>query len=121
MANKAEYVELGLACADVCRALDRGMSGKKLEDLSQSVREAIGQLTTCVKPVVHSLDSLLTMVFVELWRRSEGRSANRTGGTQSLGFFKRGMIKIKLLLGSQTSAGFSRSSTYVQSFLLGRR
>ena len=46
MANKAEYVELGLACADVCRALDRGMNGRKLDDLSQSVFEAITQLTT---------------------------------------------------------------------------
>ena len=46
MANKAEYVELGLACADVCRALDRGMNGKKLDHLSQSVFEAITQLTT---------------------------------------------------------------------------
>ena len=44
MANKSDYVELGLACADVCKALDRGMNGKKL-DLSQSVREAIEQLT----------------------------------------------------------------------------
>ena len=45
MANKSDYVELGLACADVCKALGRGMSGKTLADLSQSVREAIGQLT----------------------------------------------------------------------------
>ena len=48
MANKSEYVELGLACADVCKALDRGMSGKTLDDLSQSAREAIDQLTTWV-------------------------------------------------------------------------
>ena len=46
MANKTDYVELGLACADVCEALDRGMNGRKLDDLSQSVREAIAQLTT---------------------------------------------------------------------------
>ena len=46
MANKTEYVELGLACADVCRTLDRGMNGKKLDVLSQSVFEAITQLTT---------------------------------------------------------------------------
>ena len=52
MANKADYVELGLACADVCKALDRGMKGRKLDDLSQSVREAIEQLTTWVKPVM---------------------------------------------------------------------
>ena len=46
MANKSNYVELGLACANVCKAPDRGMNGKKLEDLNQSVREAINQLTT---------------------------------------------------------------------------
>ena len=45
MANKSDYVELGLACADVCKALGRGMNGKTLADLSQSVREAIEQLT----------------------------------------------------------------------------
>ena len=46
MSNKADYVELGLACADVCEALNRGMNGKNLDDLSQSVRRAIGWLTT---------------------------------------------------------------------------
>ena len=49
MVNENEYVELGLACADVCEALSRGMNGKRLEDLSQSVREAINKLTTWVK------------------------------------------------------------------------
>jgi hypothetical protein len=45
MANEADYVELGLSCANICRALDRGMNGKKLNDLSQSVCDAINQLT----------------------------------------------------------------------------
>ena len=45
MANKTGYVELGLACANVCRALERGMNGKKLDDLGQSVYDAIAQLT----------------------------------------------------------------------------
>lgn len=44
MANELEYVELGLQCADICTALDRGMDGKKLGDLSQSVCDAINQL-----------------------------------------------------------------------------
>ena len=44
MANKADYVELGLACADVCTALKRGLDGKDENDLSGSVREAIKQL-----------------------------------------------------------------------------
>ena len=46
MANQVDYVELGLACADVCTALGRGLNGKRLNDLNNSVCEAINQLTT---------------------------------------------------------------------------
>ena len=46
MANRSDYVELGLACAEVCKALDRGMNGRKMDELGQSVFEAIEQLTT---------------------------------------------------------------------------
>lgn len=46
MVNEEDYVDLGLACADICRALDRGMSGRRMDEFSQSVFEAIGQLTT---------------------------------------------------------------------------
>jgi len=45
MVNERDYIELGLCCADICRALERGMNGKKLDDLSQSANEAISQLT----------------------------------------------------------------------------
>jgi hypothetical protein len=44
--NITDYVDLGLACAEACKALSRGMDGRKLDDLSQSVREAVDQLTT---------------------------------------------------------------------------
>jgi len=46
MINETDYVDLGLACADVCRVLDRGMRGRRVDELDQSVLEAIGQLTT---------------------------------------------------------------------------
>ena len=46
MANELDYVELGLSCADICKALDRGMNGGRLEDFNQSVCDAINQLTT---------------------------------------------------------------------------
>lgn len=46
MANEADHVELGLACADVCVVLDRGLGRKLLEDLNDSVRKAIDQLRT---------------------------------------------------------------------------
>ena len=45
MINEMDYVDLGLACADVCRALDRGMDGRRADELSESLFEAIGQLT----------------------------------------------------------------------------
>ena len=46
MLNQLEYVELGLFCADICKALERGMGGKGLHDLNKSVCDAINQLTT---------------------------------------------------------------------------
>ena len=46
IANEQDYVDLGLSCADICKALDRGMDGKTLDDLSQPVHDAISQLMT---------------------------------------------------------------------------
>ena len=46
MANDQDYVDVGLSCADICKALERGMGGKKLDDVSESVCDAINQLTT---------------------------------------------------------------------------
>lgn len=46
ISNKQGFADLGLFCARVCRALDRGMDGKKLNELSESMLEAIEQLTT---------------------------------------------------------------------------
>ena len=46
MANKTDYVEIGLVCAKVCGALDRGMSERRRsEGLGQPLRGAIEELT----------------------------------------------------------------------------
>jgi hypothetical protein len=45
MVNDRDYVDLGLACADICSVLDRALEGKRLDELSRSVRGAIEQLT----------------------------------------------------------------------------
>ena len=45
MISKADYVELGLTCADICEALNRGMNGRRVDQLSQTVLEAIEELT----------------------------------------------------------------------------
>jgi len=46
MIDEVDYVELGLACADVRTALDRALNGRSLKDLNNSVCEATTQLTT---------------------------------------------------------------------------
>jgi len=46
MIKEADYVELGLLCADVCKALARGTDGRRADQLSRSVLSAIEQLTT---------------------------------------------------------------------------
>jgi len=43
MANQMNYVELGLAGAEACATLDRGLSGLELNDLDDTVCEAIEQ------------------------------------------------------------------------------
>ena len=45
MVNEDDYLELGLTCNTVCTALDRGLKGKRLSELSGSVLDAISQLT----------------------------------------------------------------------------
>ena len=57
MANKSDYVDLGLTCVDVCKALHQGMDGKELDDLRPPVREAIEKLTMWVAPAVRSFNN----------------------------------------------------------------
>ena len=64
MANEQDYVELGLNCADICTALDRGMNGKRPDDLSQSVCKAISQLAVWVKATACCLGGFLTTVLL---------------------------------------------------------
>ena len=45
MDNKDGYIDLGLSCANVCKALDRGLNGKKPDRLSKPVQKAIEKLT----------------------------------------------------------------------------
>ena len=120
MANDQDYVDLGISCADICRALDRGMNGKRLNDLSQPVREAINQLTAWVKPAPYTLGGSLTEPLVaELLRRSREGSSNTVNATTFPGSSVRGMTETQLLLGDRNSTGSFTSSTCVQRHSLG--
>ena len=56
MANKGDYVDLGLHCAEICKAIARGLNGKKLDNLSPSMCDAINLLMMWVRPAVHTLN-----------------------------------------------------------------
>jgi hypothetical protein len=44
--DKQDYTELALFCVDICKTLDRGLSGRRLDELGKSVLASIEQLTT---------------------------------------------------------------------------
>jgi len=46
MPDDQDWVELGLSCADICQALDQGVAGKKLDELSRPVYDTINLLTS---------------------------------------------------------------------------
>ena len=46
MGNEEGYVKLVLFCAEICETLDRGTRGKKEEDLTTSLCQAMDRLTT---------------------------------------------------------------------------
>ncbi|KAF9785548.1 hypothetical protein BJ322DRAFT_1108988 [Thelephora terrestris] len=58
MANRGDYVALGLACADICRALERGLDGRRANQLNGSVIQAIEQLTMAMAQIQESVIEL---------------------------------------------------------------
>ena len=46
MGNEQGYVDLVLFCAEICQTLDRGIEGKKEEDLTRPLRDAMDRLMT---------------------------------------------------------------------------
>ena len=101
MVNERDYVEIGLNCADICTALDRGMNGKLLDDLSQALCKAINQLTLWVKTTADGLGGLLTMHLITLGlpRISRRRPSNNTGATTLPDLSTRREIRTRSLLG----------------------
>ena len=53
MANEADYVELGLSCADTCQAIDRDMK-RRGDGPTSPALNAVERLTTSVKLVTNS-------------------------------------------------------------------
>ena len=87
MVNEQDYIELGLSCADICRALERGMGEKGLNDLNKSVCDAINQLTTYAESANPSRAFLLPWSRLQDCRRNT-KENNQTGrATSGLSIF----------------------------------
>ena len=54
LANEQDWVDLGIPCTDVCDVLRRGTGGKRTDELSESVRNAITGLGRLVDPTTYS-------------------------------------------------------------------
>jgi hypothetical protein len=114
MINKQDYVDLGLSCADVCTALDRGLDGRRLHELSKPVLGAIGQLTMRVELPTRTMRGPLTKVSItEPWLGSRTRSSNGVNGMWPLDSSTRRTTRTRSLLGGWTSTESFTSSAYV--------
>ncbi|KAF9785112.1 hypothetical protein BJ322DRAFT_1108573 [Thelephora terrestris] len=56
MGNKRDFVDLGLFCAHVCDALNRGLGEFSTDELGKSVHEAIEQLTATIAEIKEKVD-----------------------------------------------------------------
>jgi hypothetical protein len=43
--DERDYVDIGQSCVDICKALERGLQGRRSDELSPSMLEAIERLT----------------------------------------------------------------------------
>ena len=117
MTNKNDFVELGQSCADVCDALYRGLEGRELNKINESVLDAVKQLASwVVEGMRRSGVSLTAILIAGLWTPSRLRSSS-IKGARSLGSSTRRLIRIRLLGGTGTSAESFKFSPYVQSAL----
>ena len=72
MVNEQDHINLGLACAYICKVLGRGTGEKKLNVLSKFVCDAINQLTTEVQPTMpHRPSVRLSCSCYDLCRNTE--------------------------------------------------
>ena len=116
VANEADFVDLGLFCAEVCEALDDGLKGKRLDEIAQSVLRAIGKLTTLVEPVMRTLGQRLTDLSITgLWPTSNGGLSNWANEMRCLNCSMRRATRKRSRPGGRSSTASFKSSTYVQS------
>jgi hypothetical protein len=120
MANQQDYVDLGMICSNICSVLDRGLKGRRLDELDKSVLGAIELLTAWVEPMVRGSSGQLTKVSIaEPLLRCRKRSSSKENGMWSLECSTRRTTRTRLQLGDRNSTGSFTFSTYVYRVMFG--
>ncbi|KAF9645002.1 hypothetical protein BDM02DRAFT_3131398 [Thelephora ganbajun] len=107
MVNKQDYVELGLYCADICRALDRGTNGRRLGELSQSLVQAISQLTTTVGEIQKN-------VIKQSGRNAVVRAIRTNSDMKMIATWKSDLGRILLIFNAELAVGIYMAVTDVR-------
>ena len=96
MIRGGDFIELGLACAGVCKTLDRGVKGREEAKLSLATFETIERLTTQVESTVHTCsDTLTKFPIAEFLPRFKGMSSSLVNEVWSVAFSMRRAINTR--------------------------
>jgi len=85
--NEHHYVELGLQCADVCKALARSLEGKHLDDLGPHECEAMAQL-------LGTMDEIEKNVTEKCGRGNFTRMLSGRGDRETVAAWKADLIRV---------------------------
>ena len=96
MVDKANCVQLGLACADACQDFSQRIDGGRADQPSQSSLRAIEQFTTWVGFSIHALGGSLTdLPIAGPWLGSRSGSSSGAKGARSLAVSTQSTMKMQ--------------------------
>ena len=117
MVDKANCVQLGLACADVCQDLAKRIDGGRADQPSQSSLRAIGQFTTWVGFSIHALGGSLTdLPIAGPWLESRSGWSSGAKGARSLAVSTQSMMTMQSRTGGWIWTRFVVTLMYVAHF-----
>ncbi|KAF9780530.1 hypothetical protein BJ322DRAFT_1112528 [Thelephora terrestris] len=85
ISNKQGFVGLGLYCARVCKALDRGLNANKSVELDDSTLQAIGQLKTTIDEIQKKVEEMGKKSVVRGFLNAKNEKDAIAGWRQELG------------------------------------